>query len=1379
MPGYRALVAEQADSLASAIAAIKAAFVAFPVDREPDEAQTEDDLIYPILAAIDWPRKLWLSQPRASKKGRSDVPDMLLFLTPDDKVRASRESNKGDSYRHGVAVAENKRWQRLLDRRPRNKRRATAADDEVPSTQMLRYLSRAETLSDRRIQWGVLTNGRLWRLYYQGAKSRSEEYVEIDLPAVLGVSGIASDLFAPKPDEREHWLRVFLLLFGHASFVPDAASGRTFHQDALEEGRRWEELVAANISRDVFDVMFPALVAALDAAHPAPVRPRTAEYLAEIKQSALTLLYRLLFILYAEDRDLLPVRDSRYDDYALSNVRDRVARMIDAGDALSSRTGHFYTHFRGLCRIIDEGDPGLGMPPYNGGLFDTATAPVLERIELPDEVFGPILDALSRHKDGTRRLRINYRDLSVQQLGSIYERLLEFELVERDGALEVAGDPSGRKDTGSYYTPEELVRLILERTIGPLLAERLREFEAKAAALKSDRRPVAERLRELALVDPGSRFLDIRVCDPAMGSGHFLVSLVDYLADRVLEAIVAAPVVVPFADADPYVSPLVERIEKIRRRILALAAERKWRVEESQLDDRRLVRRMILKRVVHGVDKNPMAVELAKVALWLHTFTAGAPLSFLDHHLRCGDSLLGAWVRPTSDWLRERGSLLINRYIAPAERAAATMAEIETLTDADIAEVRDSKSKFGAIAERTEPLAALLSLVQAERIMGVFDSAPKKRPESLAKLRANKATPAVIERARRSWAAYEQAEAFQAMLDGSYGDPLQVAQGAVTVAPPDQVEQLALLPEDPPAQSALFDAPSDDPRRRARVQVLVDRARSIAAEQHFLHWEVAFPNVWRNWLSAAPEGGFDAVIGNPPYVRQEMLAAIKPALKHGYAAFDGMADLYVYFYELGLHLLRPGGRLSYVVTNKWLKAGYAEALRGLFAEHAWVELIVDFGHAKQFFRDADVFPCVIVARRPDTSEPPTETEACVIPREDVRPADLVGQVGRAAYTLPRTMFSRPGWTIEPPGVIALMNKIRAAGVPLRDYSGVSPLWGIKTGFNEAYLIDTPTRDALVAADPKCAEIIKPYLRGQDVDRWYAPVSGLHMVVMKSSGDYQWPWADSGDQAEMIFAATFPGLYAHFRRFEAKLKSRQDQGRFWWELRSCAYYDSFERPKILYSDITWKPQFCLDFDARIVNNTIYFLPTADAWIAAVLNAPIGWWYSWRAAQHGKDEALRYLTSFVDAYPVPPGANSVCEEAGRVIERLIAIKLSTSAAFESLADWYRLQLRIEKISVKLREPFALDPDGFVAEIKKALGRKAILSAAAIKVIKDEYVRSILPTRALLADAARLERRISDLVNAAYCLTPEDIKLMWETAPPRMPLAPPPGQEIAAHA
>ena len=232
-------------------------------------------------------------------------------------------------------------------------------------------------------------------------------------------------------------------------------------------------------------------------------------------------------------------------------------------------------------------------------------------------------------------------------------------------------------------------------------------------------------------------------------------------------------------------------------------------------------------------------------------------------------------------------------------------------------------------------------------------------------------------------------------LEGTFGDPVRIAAGESKIAPADLALQIALLPEDQnAAEPSLFPHIAVDDRRRVLADTLVNEALSRAAGHRFFHWEIGFPNVWSNLLSGSPSGGFDAVIGNPPYVRQELLGdEIKRALRADYTAYDGMADLYVFFFEQGLRLLRPGGRLSYVVTNKWLRAGYAEALRELFTVTAQVEFIADFSHAKHFFPNADVFPSVVAVRKLLAGEDPSgEAQVCVIPREAVPERGLAAVV---------------------------------------------------------------------------------------------------------------------------------------------------------------------------------------------------------------------------------------------------------------------------------------------------------------------------------------------------------------------------------------------------
>ena len=768
-------------------AALRGLFDRFPTDLSPNESQTEDDLIWPVLARLGWTASL--RQQNLSAHGRKDVPDGLLFANGASKDRANRVAEEWRRYEHGLAVVESKRWLRPLDRRSGRR-----GEQSAPSTQMLRYLRRIDDLTSGEIRWGILTNGAHWRLYYAGARSVAEQFFELDLAAVLGYLDDGQEVL--RTDKGRHWLKVFRLVFGRNAFLPGAADERTFHERAIAEGRFHQERVAGSLSALVFEHVFPDLVRALAEAD-------TEAPLPEVRDAALVLLYRLLFVLYAEDRDLLPVRDSRYDDYALrEQVRGSIGHRKDQGDVFSATAARYWSAFDDLCRAIDQGDASIGLPPYDGGLFDRERTPLLSRVRLGDAVMADVIDALSFERTPLGRQYINYRDLGVQQLGSIYERLLEREVVRDGGNIVVRPNVFARKDSGSYYTPDDLVDLIVRETVGPLADARMEHFAAKVEEIGSEQMPEDCRVGRLKPLDPAERLLELKVCDPAMGSGHFLVNLVDYLADRVIEAMAEAE-----ALQDGYLSPLAERIDGIRNTIMDNAEDRGWTFDTAQLDDRHIVRRMVLKRCVYGVDKNPMAVELAKVSLWLHTFTVGAPLSFLDHHLRCGDSLFGAWVEPAIRRTDEKSSLFLRGPLARATRAAAPMQIIEGLTDAEIAEAHRSADIFAEVSEMTAPLHAFMSLFHAFDWLGI-----RKGP-----VRA----------------------AFLKWLDGVFGDQIAIAQGQ------------------------RFD--SND----AHLPHLMD-ALGLAASERFLNWQVAFPGVWSDWEAKKLTGGFDAVIGNPPWDRMKL-----------------------------------------------------------------------------------------------------------------------------------------------------------------------------------------------------------------------------------------------------------------------------------------------------------------------------------------------------------------------------------------------------------------------------------------------------------------------------------------------------------------------------
>lgn len=1294
----------------------------FPINGRPNEAQTEKDLIYPVLEALGWTDVQ--VQETLSAKGRKQVPDALLFASAEQKTLAVAEPQPFKRYAFGLAIMEAKRWARALDRADKRE----AHEEGVPSTQMLQYLSRVDIQTSGVVRLGILTNGVKWRLYFQGALSVSEEYLEIDLAKALGLPGHDLDL-VERADERltqAHALKLFYLLFGKQAFL-QIDGKRTFHDIARDSGKIWEEQVTRDLSTLVFGDLFPKLVSAVAKHDAQRASPMDAQYLDDVRQSALILLYRLLFVVYAEDRDLLPDAEEPYKSYSLTAMRLDIAEQRARARVFSQTAATYWPKLLAVFKVIAEGDDSLGVPPYNGGLFAKESAPILERISLPDALIADLIFGLShRIEDGEARY-INYRDLSVQQLGTVYERTLEYSLREMDGAVVVDADDAARHSSGSYYTPDSLVMLIIEKSVGPLVQERLAAFKARAEELAKDSRPMARREALLVALDPASEILKLKICDPAMGSGHFLVSLVDWLADRVLAAIQFAEDAADWTE-QPYRSPVLDNIQATRNEIKHQAGQRGWFYEPEHLDDRHIVRRTILKRCIYGVDKNPMAVELAKVALWLHTFTVGAPLSFLDHHLRCGNSLLGAWVKPAMDKMAEWGGpLLMEEPRKRAVGAASAMQAIEKLSDADIAEVTQSKNLFAGVSSMTAELTGLMDIIHAADLVAARTK--------------------------------DERDALDAFLRSTYGDPVELAHGRAKLT----------LPETDPKDTGKLATKART--LNARIEISASAMREHIARARPFHWQVAFPGIWRDWEEEALQGGFDAVIGNPPYVRQELIRDQKPALQKAFpATYSGTADLYVYFYEQGLKLLRSGGRMSYVVTNKWLRAGYAEKLRDHFATQGWIEFVADFGHAKHFFPDADVFPSVVVVRKPEEGVAPETSDVCVIPRDDVPQKGLDAAVAATTYKLPRAHFSKESWVLEPPDVVALMEKIRRNGVPLVEYAGSKPYRGVLTGFNEAFLIDTPTRDRLIAEDPKCAEIIKPYLRGQDVGRWAPSWNGLWMIFARRG----------------INITSYPSVLRHLTSFKEELEPKPDgwqpsvpgkkwSGRkagsyLWYELQDAVdYWREFEKPKIIYQVIQFHPAFAFDGEGRFSNDKTFILPTTNMALLASLNAPVMWWFNWRYLTHLKDEALSPMGYRMEGLPIGALSGKSAETAALSVSELISLRQTVTMANEAIAGWLHHTRGLDKISNQLRNVSSLDADAFVAAVIDALPKRQKVSAADIADLKREHAATIEPARQARAETFAIECQLSDLVNTAYGLSPDDVALMWRTAPPRMPFTP----------
>jgi hypothetical protein len=359
-------------------------------------------------------------------------------------------------------------------------------------------------------------------------------------------------------------------------------------------------------------------------------------------------------------------------------------------------------------------------------------------------------------------------------------------------------------------------------------------------------------------------------------------------------------------------------------------------------------------------------------------------------------------------------------------------------------------------------------------------------------------------------------------------------------------------------------------------------------------WEKEFSEIMRG-------GGFDAVIGNPPYVRQESLAQSKTYLIKHYKSFHSMADLYVYFIEKGLTLLRPGGMFSIIVSSSFLRTSYALPLRRHIRKTSAIIGLVDFGGLSLFANAKDVYVCIPLFRKGQQLE---QVQVCKINSLDS--TDLPTYVARNRYAIPISRFEENGWSVENEHLTVVFDKLKARGIPLGEYVQNRIFYGIKTGLNEAFEIDEPLRNEIIKISPKCKKIIKPFLGGQEIRRYAVRDSKRFLIVVPSG----WTRDQIGQvvserDAWAWFSKEYKPIAKHLESFVDAAKHRQDQGEFWWELRPCDYYPALENPKIIYPDIAKHPRFFFDTTAIYIANTAYCLGTDDLYLLGILNSKVAW------------------------------------------------------------------------------------------------------------------------------------------------------------------------------
>jgi hypothetical protein len=525
--------------------------------------------------------------------------------------------------------------------------------------------------------------------------------------------------------------------------------------------------------------------------------------------------------------------------------------------------------------------------------------------------------------------------------------------------------------------------------------------------------------------------------------------------------------------------------------------------------------------------------------------------------------------------------------------------------------------------------------------------------------------------------------------------------------------------------------------RLENLEATIKDGDSLIADSAFtphpFDWHASFPEVFA-------AGGFDVVIGNPPYVRMEHLKAIKPYLAKHYIVADDRTDLYAYFFERGVGVLKPGGRLGFISSSTFFKTGSGEKLRTFLGDGVAMESIVDFGDV-QVFEGVTTYPAILTLRKDGEGE---GGDLMFLAIKDKVPEDLERAFVLSGQTMPRARLGNGSWQLEGDALAALRAKITAGRRTLGEVYG-APLYGIKTGLNEAFVIDRAARDAMVKADPNSDELLKPFLRGENIKRWRVESEDLFLINTPRG---------------KVDIEAYPAVRNWLAPFREKLEARATKQE-WWELQQAqlAYQTAFDHPKIVFPDISQGPKFCLEINGIFCGNTVYFIPVDDVALLALLNSRLCWFHLFGQSEalRGGEWRLRMFAKNLSTIPLPDrhsrASSSLASPATLATDSAVLRERIVVAVCNRLLDLAPPDRR--KLNGRLEAWHELDFAAFRAEIKKAFGADIPLKERA--AWEAYLAENAAEVHALTARIAAAERDIDATVYRLFDLTPAEITLL----------------------
>ena len=840
--------------------------------KRQNEAFTCSTFLEPVLDSLGWHRIPQQSMPSSMETRKR--PDYCLVTTEQAFMEASR-ADAVKLFQLSATVLEAKKWGHPLDRMSSGE-----TPGWFPSQQIQDYLNHAKDATGHRFfDWAILTNGDEWRLYCE--QSAVGAYFSFHL--VRDGQLCTEDEF-----------RLFFTLFRAAAF-DRSPEGLCFLDSVREQSLRAQGELELNLRKRIFGVLEDLGTAF---ANREENGLHEADY-PKVYEVSLVFLYRLLFVLYAESRGLLPVREygaganRRYlNDFSLARL---AGKLRDSSHYQDNAFCQLYEELLHLFELINGTFPSrnasLKVTRYNGGLFSPRAHEEIGRWRIGDRDLADILRQLiyvqppARSREAQRQIStreaIDYSTLEVRQLGDIYEGLLGAHFEKVEDRLELRNENGENHRSGIFYTPDWIVQFLVNETLLPLLSEIERSPDVQRALQARSE----ERKRDNSFA---FGVLNLNLVDPAMGSGHFLVRATEWLADHIMSHPTTQPMTMQIIGQG---QGQISREEIIARGKIPVAPG----ISQEQAE-KAYWRRRVVEACIHGVDVNPMAVELAKLSLWLTCIAADEPLNFLDHHLRKGNALLS--VAP--DELK----------LAPDGQETFDLGE--RLHDVLSGIIRDT------LAIERQPSTEMEAVKEKERLWK--DLRLRLKPF------------------------LDLSDLWISMLDG---------------VPLVEMEYLSV------ARLLLGDQTLTGPEKRDAKRRLDSMAVALESKKADLmpfHWRLEFPDVFYDESgeeSPPNRCGFDAILGNPPYVSIHTAKEIgnrkmRDALEKraGY-----LEDLYVHFTDLGFQLLRKGGGFGFIVSDTFFTLASKLRMREILQRNSldWL------GQCDPF--DATVDAAVFVARK--------------------------------------------------------------------------------------------------------------------------------------------------------------------------------------------------------------------------------------------------------------------------------------------------------------------------------------------------------------------------------------------------------------------------------